>query len=215
MGRRPRVTREEVFETARQVFVERGFEGATLTAIAARLGLSPAALLRHAPTKQELFSAAMSAGAKDLRIPMDALAEVPDGADPREVLRALALAFVPFIEARIGESIVSFMRENAAPSVTIRLFPKGAAPSPPQRALALLTSYFRRSVKAGRMETEDPQAAALAFLASLHAYVFLHRFVKIADPPIALPRYVDALLDVWTKGALRPRATRPRRKKTA
>src|SRR5258706_10916153 len=114
MGRRPRVTRDEVLDTARQVFAERGFEGATLTAIAARVGVSPAALLRHAPTKDALFTAAMASRAEDLPIPMDALADVPGSADPREVLRALALEFVPFIETRLGEVIVSWLRAKAA-----------------------------------------------------------------------------------------------------
>jgi AcrR family transcriptional regulator len=41
MGRRPKVTREEVLATARQVFAERGFEGTTLAAIASRLDVSP------------------------------------------------------------------------------------------------------------------------------------------------------------------------------
>ena len=59
MGRRAKVSREQVLAAARELFVARGFEGTTLAAIAGALALSPAALLRHAPTKQALFEAAM------------------------------------------------------------------------------------------------------------------------------------------------------------
>ena len=61
MGRRARVSREQVMGAARAAFAERGFEGTTLASIGARLGVSPAAVLRHAPTKEALFSAAMEA----------------------------------------------------------------------------------------------------------------------------------------------------------
>jgi AcrR family transcriptional regulator len=206
-----------VLGAARRVFAERGFEGATLTAIAAQVGVSPAALLRHAPTKDALFSAAMAPARDDLVLPMDGLSAVPGTADPLPVLRKLALEFVPFIESRIGETVVSWLRRQAAvldPSFkteTLCLFDPAAGPSPPQRALALLASYFRRAAKAGRMRVRDPDAAALAFIASLQAYVFLHRVAKIADPPMPLPRYVDALLDIWTEGAIRsPKKARSR-----
>ncbi len=61
MGRRAKVSREEILRGAREAFSERGFDGTTLAAIGAKVGLSPSALLRHAPTKEALFSAAMSA----------------------------------------------------------------------------------------------------------------------------------------------------------
>src|SRR5947199_67345 len=46
MGRRPKVTREEVLSVARQVFAERGFEGTTLAAVQGPAGAPgvPAAL---------------------------------------------------------------------------------------------------------------------------------------------------------------------------
>jgi len=214
MGRRPRVSREQVLRAARHTFAERGYEGATLAAIGARLSISPSAVLRHAPSKEALFAAAMASGEGDLALPMDFLAEVPAGGDPRPVLRRLGRAFVPFLEARLGEVIARYLRARAAglDLDPARLLPCDPAsrPNPPQRALALVEDYFRRARRAGRMEVRDPQAAALAFLAALHSYVFLHRVAGVLDPPLPLDRYLDTLLEVWTRGALRP----PRRRKT-
>src|ERR1700744_281991 len=101
MGRRPKVTREEVLSAARQVFAERGFEGTTLAAIASRLDLSPAALLRHAATKEDLFAVAMIQQPGEIRVPVEFLAEVDGAAEPREVLRRIVEAFIPFLEQKI------------------------------------------------------------------------------------------------------------------
>ena len=46
MGRPARVTREQVLRAAREAFSESGYHGTTLAAIGARVGISPAALLR-------------------------------------------------------------------------------------------------------------------------------------------------------------------------
>ena len=47
MGRPARVNRGQVLSAAREAFVERGYEGATLSDIAGRVGVSAAALLRN------------------------------------------------------------------------------------------------------------------------------------------------------------------------
>ena len=54
MGRRARASRDQILRAAREAFSERGFDGTTLAAIGARVGLSPSALLRHAPTTPSL-----------------------------------------------------------------------------------------------------------------------------------------------------------------
>jgi AcrR family transcriptional regulator len=206
MGRRPRVQRAEVLRAARAAFAERGFEGTTLAAIAARLGVSAAALLRHAEDKEALFRAAMADPEPDAELPMSFLADLSGDEDPRAVLRRLGEAFVPFAEARIGESIVRWQRAEAG-APTIGLAFPAAHVDKPRRGLALVESYFRRAKRAGRLETDDPKAAALAFMAALQSYVFLHRVMRVCDPPMPLPRYLDTLLDIWTHGALRPART--------
>src|ERR1044071_499173 len=200
MGRRPKVTREDVMRAAREAFAERGFEATTLAAIAARLGISPAALLRHAPSKEALFAAALGPRRGDeLRLPMEFLRELTGTEDPRQVLRRVGEGFVPFIEQRLDETVACWMRAKSLEEARRQLpFDPDARPTPPERALAAVEGYFRRAVAAGRMRIPDPLAAALTFLGALHSYVVLHRVVRIQDPPLPLPRYLDALLDLWT-----------------
>jgi len=213
MGRPAKASRDAVLRAARDAFAERGFDGTTLSDISARIGLSPSAILRHAPTKEALFSAAMSSPADDAPR-MEFVAEAGGEEDPADVLRRVAFAVVPFIESKLGENIARWFRAKTADEArTIKLpFDPRKRPSPPARALALLEDYFRRASRAGRLQVRDPRAAALAYLGSLNAYVFLHRVMRIVDPPVPLPRYVDTLLEIWKRGAIRPARRAARRK---
>jgi AcrR family transcriptional regulator len=203
MGRRPRVTRDEVFRAAREAFAQRGYEGTTLAAIGARLDVSPAAILRHAPTKEALFRDAMAAGEAEEGLPSDFLAATPASENPARVLRRLALTFVPFIERKMGENIAHFLRARSEEEArTVRLpFDPRQKSSPPARVLAALEDYLRRARAAGTVRLRDPRAGALAFLGALQSYVFIHRVARIS-PAVPLLRYLDTLFDIWTGGAL-------------
>jgi AcrR family transcriptional regulator len=208
MGRRPKITRDDVMKAARATFAERGFEGATLAAIAARLDVSPAALLRHAATKEELFHACMASG-ESFPIPVAFLAELRGDEDPFAVLRRVAETLVPFLEQRFDETIARWMRSKSQDETRGFPFPFDPAqgPTPPQRVLALLEGYLQRASAAGRIRTADPLATALVFLGSLQSYVSLHRLARILDPPLPLDRYLNTLFEIWGRGALIPAAS--------
>ena len=203
MGRRPRVTRAEVLAAARDAFAERGFEGTTLSAIAARVAVSPAALLRHAPSKQALFHLAMESEPEGEKLPTDFLASVSPTDDPARVLRRLAREFVPFLEKKMGENIARFLRAGTEEEArTLRLpFDPRKKTSPPARVLEALEAYFVRARAAGTISLKRPRAGALAFLGSLQSYLFLNRVLRI-EPPIPFEKYLDTLIEIWRRGAL-------------
>jgi len=212
MGRRAKVDRAAVLAAARALFGERGYDGTTLAAIAARVGVGPSALLRHAATKQELFAAAFADEAGEIRLPLEFLATVNAArADPAAVLRRTGEAFVPFFERVAGQTVALWMRANVLaaerPERLPLVFDRERRPTPPQRALALVESYLRRATKAGRLKLRDPRATAVAFLGALQAYVLLHRVARAIDPPLPLVRYLDALVDGWLHGVA-PRVPR-------
>ncbi|HEX7251684.1 MAG TPA: helix-turn-helix domain-containing protein [Thermoanaerobaculia bacterium] len=206
MGRPARVTREQVLAEARRVFADRGFHGTTLADIAAGLGVSPAALLRHAPTKHALFALAMESEVHEEPLPTDFLASVSPSEPPARVLRRVAHQFIPFIEQKMGENIARFLRARTDEEArTIRLpFDPRQKGSPPGRVVAALETYFRQAGRRGAVSLRQPRAGALAFLGSLQSYVFFHRVVRI-EPPIPLDAYLDTLIGIWQHGALRGR----------
>ena len=215
MGRTARVTRDQVLAAARETFVERGYEGATLANIGARLSISPAALLRHAPTKRALFLAAMgevAAGGTDM-LPLAFLEKCDGTENPRLVLRRVAETMVPFLESRIREIVARWVYFKTLPGVgRVPLpFDPATRPTPPQRNLRFLESYMRRASKKGRLRLADPRAAAFAFFATVHSFVFLQHVVEALEEPMPLDEYLDAVLDVWTRGAI-PSASRGRQR---
>src|SRR5262245_2589636 len=213
MGRPPRVTREQVLVAARDAFAKRGYAGTTLADIASDLGVSPAALLRHAPSKAALFTQAMGPGGPPAPIPIEFLDAMGGADDPREVLRRVAHAFVPFMESQFGAQIARWQFRNVGPGRPVRPplplpLHLSLRPTPPGRALGHLAGYLRRAARAGRIRVRSPRAAALSFLGSLQAYVFFHRILHALDPPLPLSRYVETLVEIWTTGAV----VRPKRR---
>jgi AcrR family transcriptional regulator len=202
MGRTARVTRQQVLEAARETFVDRGYEGTRLSDIASRLGVSAAALLRHAPTKKDLFLACMGETETE-PAPLAFLEECDGSEDPSKVLRRAAEAFVPFLEGKLRQVLARWVYFKSVPGVgRIPLpFDPAARPTPPQRALAHLEGYLGRAVRRGRLSLRDPRAAAMAFLGSVHSYVFLQHVMEILEEPMPLDRYLDTLLGIWMKGA--------------
>lgn len=209
MGRRARVSREQVLAAAREAFVERGYEGATLSAIGARLGVSAAALLRHAPTKEALFTAAMGATPGPELLPLAFLETIDPGSDPRRVLRQVAHAVIPFFQAKLRENLARWVHGKAFPGgARIPLpFDPDARPTAPQRNLGLLEAYFRRARREKRLRFRDARAAALAYFGTLHSYVLLQEVLGVVDRPLPLEAYLDTVLDVWMRGILPDRRT--------
>jgi len=204
MGRPAKVRRDEVLAAARAAFVERGYEGATLADIAGRVGVSAAALLRHAPTKQALFTAAMGATPGSEMLPLAFLSDVPGTADPEDVLRQVAYAFVPFIQAKLSENLaawVHFRTLRGGGRLPLPFDPE-VRPTPPQRNLSLLEDWLRRARRAGRVSVTNPRAAAVAFAASLHSFVMLQQVVRALEEPLDLDEYVETLLEIWRTGVI-------------
>lgn len=211
MGRPPRITRPQLLSTAAAVFAAKGFEATTLADIAKELGVTAAAVLRHVESKQALFAEAMRP--PEIQVPefVAAVADVDPSTDPRIVLRTIAENFIPFVQNTIAANLAVYMHQSARSFVIP--FDPDKADSPPRRGLKILTNYFRRAADAGVIRIEDPRAAALLFMGSLHSYVFFHQILNISPTPYPLDRYIDALLDLWSHGGFG--GTRGKQSKTA
>ena len=200
MGRPPRISKEQILDASRKAFSARGFDATTLADIAAVLEVTPAAILRYFPSKQELFTAAMSA--RELRVPaaLLGLAHVDASSDPRVVLRAFAEEVVPFVQSVIGSAIAVQMHMAARQTTLVVPFDTAAEEAPPRLALRMLSGYFERAMKAGVVRQGDPRALALLFIGQLNSYVLIHSVLGMS-PAYPLDRYLDALIALWSDGA--------------
>jgi len=114
MGRPPTIRRDQLLDSARRIFAAKGFAATTLAEIASELRVTPAALLRHASSKEALFRAAMQRS-DDVQPPqcvLDLATIDAAHSDTRVVLRNLAEGFIPFVKSMIATRLVLAMHEN-------------------------------------------------------------------------------------------------------
>lgn len=200
MGRPPRISREQILEAARRAFTARGFDATPLADIAAALDVTPAAILRYFPSKQELFTAAMST--RELRVPpaLLGLATVDPSTDPRVVLRSFAEQVIPFVQSVIGSALAVQMHMRSRQTTLVVPFDTANEEAPPRLALRMLSGYFERAMKAGVIRKADPRATALLFMGQLNSYVLIHSLLGMT-PVYPLDQYLDALIALWSDGA--------------
>ncbi|NES12220.1 MULTISPECIES: TetR family transcriptional regulator [Micromonospora] len=117
-GRRPGNpdTREAILAAARATFAERGFDAASIRAIAAAAGVDPALVHHYFGTKEELFRATVS-------IPVDPAELVPGvlagGRD--EVGERLVRTFLAVWDSPVGTAAVALLRSAVSNQWTARL----------------------------------------------------------------------------------------------
>lgn len=158
---RTEARREAILETAAQVFLEIGFERASMSEIAARLGGSKATLYGYFSSKEELFfnvvqfkvGSEVNPAFEELRSQIDA--------EPRTVLIKLGERFVSAIltpEAIALRRLV--IAQVAQPGVGERFWRLG-----PGQACDAMEGYLASATKAGRLNVSDPKVAAQHMLA--------------------------------------------------
>jgi len=85
-----------ILAAARAVFEREGLDGASLRAIAAEAGYTPAALYFHFDSKEAIYAAALDSSLASLGAAVEAA--VREASAPAERIRAAALAFFRFYE---------------------------------------------------------------------------------------------------------------------
>lgn len=99
-GRVPRELRHRhVLAVAERLFVDKGYAGASMDELATRAGVSKPVIYDLVGSKDEVFAACMARAADELSAAV-AVAVVEAGDDDADRLRAGALAWFRFIEAR-------------------------------------------------------------------------------------------------------------------
>jgi AcrR family transcriptional regulator len=88
--------RELILASARRVFESDGLDGASLRAIAAAAGYTPAALYFHFESKEAIYAELLRASLAELGRSVDRA--IANAADPAARLRAAALAFFHFYD---------------------------------------------------------------------------------------------------------------------
>lgn len=162
---RSEASRTAILTAARRLLAERGYEGATIRAVAAEAGIDPSMVMRYYGNKDGLFAAAVDL---ELRMPD------PAGWPRAEVGARLARHIVDRWEGAIADELIIMLLRSVGTN-------KAAAES--------LRTVLDRQVAAfvERLDGERPQARRRAgLLASQVLGIALGRYVLELDGVVAM-----------------------------
>jgi AcrR family transcriptional regulator len=187
--------RESIVEAAGQLFRERGYGRATVTAVAERFGGSKATIYRYFSSKEDLFAAAMrGATSKQARKFLDALVASDD------LSGTLARFGANFLKLALSDKAISVRRNSIAEGPRLGLgeyFYDGGV----RDLWSKTADFLKHEMEAGRLRSADPWTAAMHLRGMLEADL-THRVLvgaRIDGRPRQLRRCSRKAVDAFTR----------------
>lgn len=170
-GRRPgnQDTRQSILDAARQVFAEKGYDQASIRAIAAQAGVDPALVHHYFGTKEKLFLAGMNAPIN----PGELIPKALDG--PREEAgERMVRLMLSVWDSPAGSAAVAMFRSAMSNEWTARLLRE-----------FVVTQILRRAIGELSNPAEAPTRAAL--VATQVAGLATVRYILKVEPVASAP----------------------------
>ena len=196
---------ERLIEAATKLFMERGFEGASIDAVAEAAGVSKPTVYARYRDKADLFRAVLQRRIKLWLEPLSAAAEAQaraaePGVAPKDVATTLHDLSRELLSLSSVPGAGALQRILAAQS---RDFPELARLAYEEgylRGVRAIASILERFAAAGQIEAEDPEIAAELFLSLIlgrHARFAVYGVVASAE---AQERRRQAAVELFLKG---------------
>jgi AcrR family transcriptional regulator len=166
-GRPPRHQAEqrrgELLDHALQVFLDRGYEGATVDLIAAAASASKRTIYAHYEDKAALFRAAVLRAIEEYARQAEKLSFI-ESDDLEETLTALARMRLVHLASPVGIRLQRILNAESFrfPEIFTWAYEQGSRPM-----VDLIAQVLQRHIEAGRVELEDPRRAANLFLSTV------------------------------------------------
>jgi AcrR family transcriptional regulator len=178
---RTEARREAILEVASQVFLEFGYDRASVSEIVKRVGGSKSTIYGYFASKEELFLAVTeAAGEQHMASALNEIAEYRGG-DLAAVLTRFAEKLISFLTSDEAVAAHRMVMGAAAQSDIGRLFYEAG----PKRGLTVVAEMFRHAIELGELRAEDPWILSLHFgglVSSEHQY---HRLFDPKLPPLS------------------------------
>lgn len=160
---RTTVKRDEIVATAAQVFRELGFERASMSEIAARVGGSKATLYGYFDSKEELFLSVADAEGIAYFMPiMDQLYACNDIRDALQGFGAKFLSFILQPQVLAGQRMVLAVAGHS--DIGCTFYDRG-----PKRGLGMLASFLDKSIANGSLKHAETSVMARQLIGLLEA----------------------------------------------
>ena len=166
-GRRPgnQDTRQSILDAAQAVFAERGFDNASIRAIATAAKVDPALVHHYFGTKDKLFLASMNSPIDPAELVPKAMAGPRDQAGER-----LVRMFLGVWDAPSGTAAVALLRSAMSNEWTARLMRE-----------FVITQVLRRAIAELGMDGEDAKLRT-ALVATQMAGIAVIRYIIKVEP---------------------------------
>jgi TetR/AcrR family transcriptional regulator, regulator of autoinduction and epiphytic fitness len=157
--------RRAAIDAAMEVFLEQGYERASLQQIASRANVSTATLFKRFPTKASLFEAiALDFWSEDAD-----LGRNPPAGDPRAGLRRIGMEFAALMRQ---PRMIAFCRLLISEAPRFPELTQMTMESGKMAYFRRVGEYVQKETDAGRLKTDDPNRTARQFLAMILDQVF-------------------------------------------
>ena len=169
--------RRQIVEGARQVFLSRGFDAASMMDIAKAAQVSKGTLYVYFKNKEELFAAIVQ---QECGTHAEGAFEFNAGDDVASVLTHIGAGLMTFLcnpEKAASLRIVIAIADRM-PEIGKTFYETG-----PAHGIAQLRSYLEAQVRAGVLAIDDCEVAAAQFLDACQSTLFKPVLFNFAPPP--------------------------------
>jgi len=168
-------TAAALLDAARELFAERGYDGASIRAITRRAGVNLGAVTYHFGSKEALYHAVIASKLAPLRERVDRAAAAPGEALDR-------------IAAVVGALFDHYAEDPALPRLILQQIASGRSAPPPARAwirhlAGLLSGLVRAGQDAGTIRAGDPLFLALGIVPPA---IFVHLIRRPLEESLGL-----------------------------
>jgi AcrR family transcriptional regulator len=187
----------QILNGAAWVFARDGYEGASMSRIAAQAGVSKGTLYNYFTSKAELFAAYMNRDCT--RWIALAFEELDSAVAPAEALRHIGLRMFTML---LSEPALVMYRMVVAEAEKFPDLAQAFYSGGPARGLKHLSGYLSRTAAEGRLEVHDPDFAAEQFFALIQTQLSMKRRLHLIGMPTErqIEHVVDCAVHLFMKG---------------
>lgn len=150
----------ELLDAALDHFLDKGFEMATIEAIAQTVGMTKRTVYARYPDKVALFRAAVNLAIERYSVPHERI-EATDCGDLEQTLRNIARLRINHVMSPNGLKLQRIIATESYrfPDIFNKAYEDGSTP-----AVKFLASIFQRETAAGRLAITEPMRSATTFM---------------------------------------------------
>jgi AcrR family transcriptional regulator len=170
--------RQQIMDGARRVFLQDGFDGASIGDIVRAAGVSKGTLYAYFPSKDTLFEALVT---EDRRKQAEVLFTLDE--NDRDVARVLRRLGQTFLDMLLSPASLDFLRVVIGAAAKFPGIGKAYFDAGPCFGTTRLGNYLERVASQGLLRVDDPQLAARQFLDLCKTGIHLRLLLGDREPP--------------------------------